>query len=371
MRSPGFFAALHQPATDRKLLKADIKADFGHCESSVFPYLTLLGWAAYVRFVAALTIILVYFASSGAVAGEQPPGQNPAQLITRTLGHEGIERTFHINLPPGFDKKRAAPLVLALHGGGGEGRMFDQKTTAGTLTVAAAERGVVLVFPEGVDKHWNDGRPEIFGDKFYDDVGFIAKVIDTMSDSYGIDPTRVYATGISNGGFMSVRLAMDLSERITAIAPVSAQISMALKDRTPAIPVSIMIVNGTDDPLVPFDGGHIRLFKFGRSRGEVLSTASSIEHFVRHNHCSQAPEIVRMPDKDEDDGTTVLIESYTKCRDETAVVLAKVIGGGHTWPGGSQYLNPRIVGVVCNDINASELILDFFLKHSRHGSELP
>jgi hypothetical protein len=101
-----------------------------------------------------------------------------------------------------------------------------------------------------------------------------------------------------------VRLAMDLSEKIAAVAPVTAQVSKALKDKTPKLPISIMIVNGTKDPLVPFDGGHIRLFRFGRSRGEILSTVSTVEHFRRYNGCDKTPKKSKLKDKAPDDGTT-------------------------------------------------------------------
>jgi len=126
-----------------------------------------------------------------------------------------------------------------------------------------------------------------------------------------------------------------------------------------------MIVNGTKDPLVPFDGGHIRLFKIGRSRGEITSTAYSVEHFRRHNGCGETPEKRTVQDKDPDDGANVEIEKYTGGKDGTEVILVRVIGGGHTWPGGKQYLSSWFIGTVCRDINASEMILDFFLQHSR------
>jgi polyhydroxybutyrate depolymerase len=109
----------------------------------------------------------------------------------------------------------------------------------------------------------------------------------------------------------------------------------------------------------------VRLFESGRSRGEVLATAVTIAHFRQHNNCNAIPEIAELPDTDPEDGTTVTIETYTGCDDAAEVVLVKVIGGGHTWPGGKQYLGPKLVGVVSHEINASEMILDFFLEHSR------
>jgi polyhydroxybutyrate depolymerase len=225
---------------------------------------------------------------------------------------------------------------------------------------------MVLVFPEAVNKQWCDGRIKGSGPRrAHDDVGFISRIIDSMIERYGIDSTRVYATGISNGGFMSICLAMDLSDRIAAIAPVAAQIPVALASKAPQLPISVMMVNGTLDPIVPFDGGHVRLFRFGRSRGEVLSTSSTVERFRRLDNCNDAPETSVLPDVDPSDGTRVEVERYAGCANRTEVILFKVVGGGHTWPGGSHSLNSRIVGPLCRDMSASEMILDFFLRHAR------
>jgi polyhydroxybutyrate depolymerase len=164
---------------------------------------------------------------------------------------------------------------------------------------------------------------------------------------------------------MSIRLALDLTDKLAAVAPVTAQLSVALAEQTPPLPISIMIMNGTDDPIVPFDGGEVQLFEFGRGRGEILSTLDTVERFRRYNDCEAVPALVKLPDSEPDDGTAVQIESYTNCADDTEVILVRVVGGGHTWPGGQPYLSPKIVGVVSQEINASEMILDFFLEQAR------
>ena len=164
---------------------------------------------------------------------------------------------------------------------------------------------------------------------------------------------------------MSVRLAIELSEKIAAVAPVTAQLSKALEGQTPKLPISMMIVNGTDDPIVPYNGGHVRLFDFGRSRGEILSTEATVEYFRRHNGCDPVPELVEVPDNHPDDGTMVEIERYAGCNDEAEVTLVRVIGGGHTWPGGREILSPKLVGQTSREINASKMILDFFSSHGR------
>lgn len=300
------------------------------------------------------------------LAACQKPGEELYQ--TEVLEIDGVERTYHIHFPPNFSKTDAAPLVLALHGGGGQGLKFDE-STAGTLIPAAEARGMVLVFPDGIDKQWCDGRTEHLNEgrdcTTIDDVAFISAIIERMTQAYGIDPRRVYATGISNGGFMSFRLALDLTDKLAAVAPVTAQLSLALAEQTPPLPIAIMIMNGTADPIVPFDGGEVRLFEFSRSRGEILSTDETAERFRSFNNCDETPELVKLPDSEPDDGTAVEIESHTHCAGNTEVILVRVVGGGHTWPGGQQYLSPKIVGVVSQEINASEMILDFFLAHVR------
>ncbi len=132
-------------------------------------------------------------------------------------------------------------MVLALYGGGGTGRKFDQSLSQSQFRTIANQRGGILVFPDGMNRQWSDGRTEhLKQDKFYDDVGFISKVIDKMIDDHGVDSQRVYVTGILNSGFMSVRLALDLSDKIAAIAPVTAQLPVVLKNKTPKKPITVV-----------------------------------------------------------------------------------------------------------------------------------
>jgi len=201
----------------------------------------------------------------------------------------------------------------------------------------------------------------------HDDVGFISAIIDDMIQNYGVDANRVYATGISNGGFMSIRLALDLSNKIAAVAPVTAQVTEVMQSKVPEFPISLMIVNGEADPLVPFNGGCIDVpLTPNCSRGNVLSTEESIEKFIAFNKCTDPSEGTELIDAFPNDDTRVEITSYNDCDLGKEVVLVKVIGGGHTWPSGAQYLPDSIVGAVSREINASERILDFFLSHSRN-----
>lgn len=290
----------------------------------------------------------------------------PPPLSTHRFEHKGIERTYHLHLPPGHSREKPAPLVIALHGGGGSGEKLDW-LARGQVVREADARGWVVVFPEGIEKGWNDGRaPVARADRVragIDDVDFIAKLVDRLISEQGIDPSRVYAMGISNGGFMSYRLALELSHRIAAIGPVTASLQKVHESKKPERPVAVMIINGTADPLVPYSGGQVRVL--GRDRGEVLSTPATVEWWKKVNGCSSPPRTRSLPDTDPDDGATVWVESHDGCAEGTAVQLYRVDGGGHTWPGGTQYLPRRMIGGVCHDIDATKELFDFFAKHRR------
>jgi len=321
-----------------------------------------------VKFNAVLLalVLLTHTGCGTPQSGSSTSDRSDTRFSSHSLVHNGEERTYHVRLPADFSTDKRHPLALVLHGGSGRGEDFDRVMTSGTLHAAAEARNVVLVFPDGINRQWNDGRTEIFrGDEPHDDVGFISALIDTLIEEYNVDASRMYATGISNGGFMSVRLAMELSDKLAAVAPVTAQVSQAIADRRPVLPISVMFVNGTADPLVPFEGGHVRLFRLGRSRGEVLATEQSTRLFREHNNCATPAVEERIRDHDPDDGTTVQVQTHGDCDAGTEVVLIQVNGGGHTWPGGNQYMRPKRVGLVSRDIDASEIILDFLLSHSR------
>lgn len=311
-----------------------------------------------------LSAILTALLVTGPICAQ---AQGRPVFSTHTLMHDGITREYQLFVPERISRWKQVPLVIVLHGGGGSGRGWARSRGGDNWIGQAREDGFIVVFPEGYERRWNDGREEIhrtaFGKPKYqaDDVGFIDGLIDVLSEKYPVDRERIFATGISNGGFMSFRLALDLSEKIRAIAPVTAQISRALEDKGPRRPVSLMLVNGTEDPLVPYDGGHVRIAPQGRSRGEILSTEETVRRFAEWNGCGGGINRKDLLDLSPADGTRIERISYTGCDNGTAVILLKVHGGGHTWPGGMQYLPVHRIGRVSRDLNATQAIADFFL----------
>ena len=295
-----------------------------------------------------------------------PPTATGATVSDHMFEHQGRGRTYRVVVPKGHDKTKPVPLVLAIHGGGGTAELFD-RSAGGQFAREADARGWVVVFPQGIEKGWNDGRkvqtPQGRRRAKIDDVGFLSAVIDRVHASHGIDRTRVYATGISNGGFMSIRLGLDLADKIAAVAPVTAQLQAVHREKTPAHPVGLMVINGTKDPLVPYDGGHVTVM--GRKRGAILSTDATIARWRALNGCTQDAKPVAIADKDPKDGTKSTITRYAACAKGAEVVLVRVEGGGHAWPGGRQYFGERLIGKVSRDFQAVPLIFDFFARHKR------
>lgn len=306
----------------------------------------------------ALSLLLISFLNSNASAASS------AESIT--VG--GLKRTYLIHIPPGHDTAKPMPLLIALHGGGGSGKHMV-KLTQGGFDALSDKKGFIVVYPDAIEKNWNDGRSgEEAGDRAHkekiDDVGFISALIDHLIKKLNIDQKRVYITGMSNGAMMSRRLACELSEKIAAIAPVAGSMPQNLNPLcSPSRPISVLAINNDKDPLMPFAGGDIT-GPFGRKKlGKVLSADESVRFWAKHNVCSSSPVITQEPDTDPKDGTRVKKEVYGNCRNGAEVGLYVVERGGHTWPGGSHYLPERIVGKTSRDIDANKVIWEFFEKH--------
>jgi polyhydroxybutyrate depolymerase len=261
----------------------------------------------------------------------------------------GLQRSYLLRLPTSREPGRVLPLVFVFHGAGGDAIGMERHAA---LTESATARGYAVVYPEGASHRWNDGR----GTVTTDDLGFIRTLLDSLRMALPVDPRRIYATGISNGAGMSFRLACELPGTFAAVAPVAGALAATLEARCAAAsPVSLIMFQGTRDPLMPYDGGVLTL-----RRGRVLAATRTAELFARANGCTGAPVIAAEPDT-VTDGTRVRRSTYSGCRDGRDVVLLTIEGGGHTWPGGPPV--GRSVGRVTRDLDATRAMLDFFDHH--------
>jgi polyhydroxybutyrate depolymerase len=224
----------------------------------------------------------------------------------------------------------------------------------------AEAEGFLVACPEGVENHWNDGRANDRSRAHIediDDVGFLLELIERISISHNVDRERIFVTGASNGGMMSLRMACEASDVVAAVGAVIASLPADLKCK-PANPISVMLMNGTEDPLVPWDGGQVRFFR--QQLGEVLSTPDTVTFWVTANGCDSDAQSVELPDFDPSDDTRIGVDSYSGCDDDVSVILYTVYGGGHTLPGSTQYVPKFIIGRVSEDLHAGEVIWQFF-----------
>ena len=284
---------------------------------------------------------------------------DPTGSLSKSLTHNSLHRDYHLYIPSSYRDSSAAPLVIALHGGGGDGHKMEKLSH---LSLLADRFGFIVAYPDAVEGHWNDGR----GLNRYrsqkdniDDVGFISRMIDAIAGEYNINKDRVYVTGASNGAMMSLRLGCELAHKITALAPVIGSMPENLVARcAPARPIPLVMINGTDDPLVPWEGGYVHIFR--KKLGKIISVPQTIEFWVARNGCSPNPQISMAPDTAPEDHTRVQKSVYGQCTDGADVVLYEIQGGGHTWPGGYQYLPEFLIGKTSRDLDASKAIWDFF-----------
>ena len=301
-----------------------------------------------------------------------PEGWQELSLI-----HDGLTRWYRIYSPESLPDQ--APLVLYLHGGTLSMRSLFSPFADSTATwfEIAEEQGIVLVVPNGVnpktgdtygdDQTWNDIRPDqADGQTQVDDVGFILQLLDQVSAELPIDPDRIYVTGASNGGMMTYRLLIEAPERFAAGAAYIANLPVLTEPLPqPAQSVPLLIMNGTLDPLMPFEGGLV-----ASDRGRVISTQETVQWWVRMNGADENRKQTRwLPDLDPDDNCQIREEIFPNADGGAEVWLYIMEGGGHTLPSlntpsRSSRLFSRLVGPVCHDADGVQLAWAFFSEIS-------
>ncbi|MDX2248998.1 MAG: PHB depolymerase family esterase [Bacteroidia bacterium] len=266
-----------------------------------------------------------------------------------SLFHDNIWRYYRIHVPAVYSPTKAVPLIINMHGLGSNGFEEEFYTRFSLISDTA---GFIVVYPEGVQNAWNAGF--VLGGT--DDLGFISSLIDRVAASYSIDPASVYATGMSNGGFMSHYLGCELADRIAAIASVAGSMTVYVQGICdPGRAVPVLHIHGTNDQVVPYNSGNL----FYRPVETVMS-------LWRENNQCQTADSVLLPDK-VNEGSTVTRFDYGECADSSEVILYRVNNGGHTWPG-ALFLLPN--ENTNQDIDASLEIWEFFSRH-QHPNPRP
>ena len=312
--------------------------------------------------------VVILFTISIVYAGDKTFGIG-GRMQHNTMKIDGMERTYDLYIPTGLGTT-AHPLIFLLHGHGGSvSQLTGQNGNAAPHKVwfeIAEREKLILVIPSGSlspdgNPGWNDCRADAESNPKADDVKFISELIKTVAKSYAVDRSRIFASGISNGGNMALRLAHELSDQIAAVAVVASAMPKVNACRPPAHPVSVLFMNGTADPVLPYEGGEVA--KGWGKRGSVISTEASIQYWITHNQTKKEAEVKQFPQRKQDGHRFVTRYRYSGGKDGTEVVLYKIGGGGHTEPSiRERYSGPfeLQVGLQNNDIEMADEVWQFF-----------
>ncbi len=318
-----------------------------------------------MRLIGVIFVAVILLASCGHTATKDKaihsnPGQHEEVLI-----HDGIRRSYILYIPPQYNSQTSIPLVLLFHGGGGNAK---QALDYYGMVEKADQEGFILVAPNGTGRFtnkfltWNVKFG--FGHamkKNIDDIGFVERIIDNLESRLKIDPKRIFATGISNGGFLCHFLAANLSDKIAAIAPIVA--SVGGKKRAdeeyilppfPKHPVSVIAFNGLIDEHIPYSGGIQK-----KSVGNLIYVTSAEQmhsFWTKANQCTPKPQIEKQ-------------NKYEKIRysqgfNNSEVIQYLIYDHGHAWPGGKK--PRRRADTPSKAINATDVMWEFFKNHPKN-----
>ena len=323
-------------------------------------------------------------------APAQPPQKQAAQQhdAKEEVGVNDHTRTYVVHLPQAYDPQQHYPVVILLHGRDQDAAEMARLTHFNEF---ADRNNIIAVYPNAMNGRWTIGagqppqpyrrgpyrrgpwgpgypppaqRPEQ-GERREAalraaDMPFFNRMLDKLTAHYSVDTRRIYASGLGEGGFMALRMGCTMADRVAAIAPVAAAMPRSL-NCVPSRSIPALFLNGTDDPIVHFDGGR---YKDGLRH--LLSAEDTAKEFARLNHCSEKPSESKLPplQKGAKDTRVYLFDG---CHENAQVSLYAVKDGGHTWPGGEQYMIEKEIGKTSNALNANETIWSFLVTRKIAG----
>jgi polyhydroxybutyrate depolymerase len=330
-----------------------------------------------------------------------------AQETKEKVTVDDVDRSFTVRLPPGYDPQRHYPVVILLHGMNQDPDDMERLTRFDQLSdkdeiiavypaalhgrwnvgVHAQERRSPMMNPGGHRRYGGGGYPgggggypgggggypggggsqggggqqgpnenpsESRRSSEADDIGFFNQMLDELGTKFSADPSRIYVVGLSEGGFMSLRLGCALGDRIAGVAAVGAAMPKTMIC-LPARPVPAVMINGTSDPVVPYGGGTEHNLSLA-----TLSVEDSAKAWAKIDRCAEKPEKTKLsgPGKG---GMETKVDTYSGCQQNAQVVSYSVKGAGNTWPGGEQYEPENTIGKTSSDLDANQVIWSFLV----------
>jgi poly(3-hydroxybutyrate) depolymerase len=333
-----------------------------------------------------------------------------AQETKEKVTVDDVDRTFMVRLPKGYDPQQHYPVMILLHGMNQDPEDMERLTRFNEL---ADKDGIIAIYPSALHGRWNVGvhpqerKPMTMGPGGgrgrrggggypggggggypgggggyprggggypggggqqpqgrepseerraapADDVAFFNQMLDQLGTKFSVDTSRIYAAGLSEGGFMSMRLGCALGDRFAAVAAVGAAMPKTMICLPPH-PVPLVMINGTSDPVVPYGGGTEHNLSL-----PTISVEDSAKAWAKIDRCEDKPEKSKLSAR-EKGGTETKVDTYNGCQQNAQVVLYSLKGAGNTWPGGEQYEVEKTIGKTSQDLNANEVIWSFLV----------
>lgn len=288
--------------------------------------------------------------------------QEEPKLDLAFIKHDRDERSYYFHLPNNTKPKEKTPLLIALHSELNRNKGIGYAQETGYHYLADIENFVV-VFPNSLGFHWNDGRdyksPMGRAHTTVDDLGFIQRIIKHFVKEYNVNPQKIYIEGNSSGGMMSYYFSCHYAARLTAMAATNANMPQKIKrDCLPRFPLPTLIINGDNDPIMPWKGGLVRIGT--KTYGEVMSTFETFDFWAKNAKCIGTIEKNIMPQKEENSSTAIKKYTYNNCNRGTDITLYEIINGGHIRPGELNLGNVSYLGQRNRDIETSIEVWNFF-----------
>jgi polyhydroxybutyrate depolymerase len=310
--------------------------------------------------IAAAAIVLLGGTQASSATGLSPDSLLTGRAETTSGAIGGRERHYILYVPRNL--QFPAPLVFVLHGGGQDGPNL-RLATGYEFDMLADRNGFLTVYPDGIEHGWNTCRKATNNAatrQHIDDVAFIDAIIAHEVTTHNADRTRVFAVGHSNGGQLAFRLGLERPNAFAGVAAISSNLPATnnMMCQPSNIPIPVMIINGTADPVNPYRGG--RTGRGTVTQGNVISAEATAQYFAKINGVDGMAEVVRLPHRNESDPTWVEQFSWSAAG-KPSVILYAVHGGGHVVPQ-PYYRYPNIVGRQTQDLDAPAVVWDFFSK---------
>ncbi len=284
--------------------------------------------------------------STPAQQTDEPKTQVASSDRSGKLLFQGQSSTYYLYTPKSYQPNQPMPLVIAFHGSHGSGRSLANVTHLDDL---AEQKGFIVVYPDGINYHWHEVKGYSSSQIDVDNASFVTALIEHLKQIRNIDPHKIYAVGFSSGGILTQSLACQLSGQIAAFASVAGTLPANVTDGCqPQAPVSILMLNGTGDESVPYFGGKIDGVR------DAVSVPKIVELWQQHNGC--------VSKANSQSGKQVEIARYLGCRGDSEVMLVTIKGSGHAWPGATSETAKQQGSA--NEINANQIIWDFFQRHT-------